>query len=119
MLNIFALTVLGLAILSLAIFGLEHVGLGDLGLSDLGLSDFYPTDIGMVTIGVGSGLRGSGGALSVLSCRSAVNTGGALMVERRRRSDHEWFDRHRMMSLDPPTTCHPLSFVGDSAIALQ
>ena len=73
---------------------------------------------GMVTISVGSGTRGSGGALSVLSGRSAVNTGGALMVERRRRSDHEWCDRHRMMSLDAPTTCHPLSFVEDSAIAL-
>ena len=73
---------------------------------------------GMVTVSVGSGTRGSGGALSVLSGRSAVNTGGALMVERRRRSDHEWCDRHRMMSLDAPTTCHLLSFVEDSAIAL-
>ena len=41
---------------------------------------------GMVTISVGSGTRGFGGALSVLSGRSAVNTVGALMVERRRRS---------------------------------
>ena len=76
----------------------------------------------MVTISVGSGTRGFGGALSVLSGRSAVNTVGALMVERRRRSDLEWCDRHRMMGLDAPTpchhACHPLSFVEDSAIAL-
>ena len=57
---------------------------------------------GMVTISVGSGTRGSGGALSVLSGRNAVNTGGAFMVERRRRSDHEWCDHHRMISLDAP-----------------
>ena len=56
----------------------------------------------MVTISVGSGTRGSGGALSVLSGRNAVNTGGAFMVERRRRSDHEWCDHHRMISLDAP-----------------
>ena len=72
----------------------------------------------MVTISVGSGTGGSGGTLSVLSGRSAVNTGGALMVERRRRSDHEWRDRHRIMSLDEPMTCHPLSFAEGSAIAL-
>ena len=45
---------------------------------------------GMVTISAGSGTRGSVGALSVLSGRSAVNAGGALMVERRRRSNHDW-----------------------------
>ena len=72
---------------------------------------------GMVTISVGSGTRGSGGAPSVLSGRSAVNTGGALMVETRRRSDHELCDRH-WTSLDAPTTCHRLSFFKDSAIAL-
>jgi len=73
----------------------------------------------MVAIGVvGSGTGGSGGALSVLSGRSAVNTGGALMAERRRRSDRECRDRHRMMSLDAPMTCRPLSFVESSAIAL-
>ena len=44
----------------------------------------------MVTISAGSGTRGSVGALSVLSGRSAVNAGGALMVERRRRSNHDW-----------------------------
>ena len=34
---------------------------------------------GMVTISVGSGTRGAGGALSVLSGRSAVNTGGTCV----------------------------------------